>query len=439
MKKVALISLGCAKNLVDSEVMLGYLNQAHYHLTTDMNQADIIIINTCGFINPARREAESYFQDIIAIKNKAKDKKIIATGCYVEKDRKSLEKAFPEIDVWTGVKDFHQIISIIEGKAWTESEHCFLYSHDSPRILSTPRAWSYVKISEGCSHKCGFCTIPLIKGAYRSRDISSIVQEVQALVAHGTKEINLISQDSTYYGRDLNLKDGLPLLLKNLLGIPDLAWIRVLYAYPEEISDSLLDIMQADKICAYIDSPFQHSDPKILKQMGRAVSYTKAMALIQKIRRKLPDAALRTSIIVGFPGEGDQEFANLKSFINEARFDHLGVFTYSREKGTRCYHMAETVSPEEKEDRRNQIMQLQASISLENNQKYLHSQFDVLIEGRQQNGEKMYIGRTQYQAPEVDGVVMIADPNGDTDFTASIQKVEIKDCEVYDLYGNFIR
>ena len=439
MKKVALISLGCAKNLVDSEVMLGYLNQADYSLTTDTEHADIIIINTCGFINPAREEAESYFKDIIALKNKTKNKMIIATGCYVERHKKSLEKDFPEIDAWTGVKDFHQIVNIIEEKAWEKSEQCFLYNHATPRVLSTPRAWSYVKISEGCSHKCGFCAIPVIKGAYRSRNISSIVQEAEALAAHGIKEINLISQDSTYFGRDLKLKDGLTLLLKNLLEIQDLSWIRVLYTYPEEISDSLLDVMQADKICSYIDSPFQHSDPKILRKMGRTFSYDKAMALIQKIRRMLPDAVLRTSIIVGFPGEGDQEFTNLKSFIYKARFDHLGVFTYSREKGTRCYDLAETVTSQEKDARRDSIMQLQADISLDKNQKYLHSQVKVLIEGYQKNDVNQYLGRTQYQAPEVDGVVLIENPGGNIDYTASIQNVEITDCDVYDLYGKFIQ
>lgn len=439
MKKVALISLGCAKNLVDSEVMLGYLNQANYSLTTNTEQADIIIINTCGFIKSARKEAESYFKDIIALKNKTKNKMIIATGCYVERDQKTLEKDFPEIDAWTGVKDFHQIVNIIEEAAWEKSDQCFLYNHASPRILSTPRAWSYVKISEGCSHKCEFCAIPVIKGAYRSRDISSIVQEAEALVAQGVKEINLISQDSTYFGRDLKLKNGLTLLLKNLLGIQDLAWIRVLYMYPEEISDSLLDVMQADKICSYLDSPFQHSDPKILGKMGRAFSYEKAMALIQKTSRKLPDVALRTSLIVGFPGEGDPEFANLQSFIKEARFDHLGVFTYSHEKGTRCFDLVETVTSQEKEARRDIIMQLQADISLEKNQKYRHSQVEVLIEGSHKNAGKQYLGRTQYQAPEVDGVVMIENPGGDTDYTASLQKVEITDCDVYDLYGKFIQ
>jgi ribosomal protein S12 methylthiotransferase len=294
-----------------------------------------------------------------------------------------------------------------------------------------------LKISEGCSHQCSFCAIPFIRGPYRSRPISSIVEEVKNLVSLGVKEINLISQDTTYYGRDLSLKNGLITLLKKLIDIRDLKWIRILYCVPEEITDSLLEILQEDKICSYLDIPFQHSNEKIIKRMKRKFNGKKAFMLLEKIKKKIPDIAIRTSLIVGFPGEGEREFQELKQFCKEAQFDHLGVFTYSREEGTSAYKFGDSVSEETKEKRKKEIMELQAEISHKINQRLIGKKKDVIIEGKSKHDSKVFIGRMKRQAPEVDGVVFIED--GDiSKFRESIVKVEIVDVFTYDLKGRLV-
>ena len=438
MKKVTLISLGCAKNLVDSEVMLGYLEASGYQITPDTKSADIIIINTCGFIEPARSEAKDSIQKAIKLKKNSTNKILAVTGCYVERCAETLKKSYPEIDIWTGVKNFHHIIDLLEKKSFTPAYNTFLYDHMSPRHISSPPSWAYVKISEGCSHKCGFCAIPEIKGPYFSRDISSIFLEVQNLVSMGIKEINLISQDSTFFGRDKGLKDGLPQLLEDLLNIKDLAWIRVLYSYPEEISDRLLEIMQEDKICSYIDAPFQHADSNIIKKMKRGVDSVRALKLIKKVRHKVTDVVLRTSIIVGFPGEGKQEFKNLLSFIKTAKFDHLGVFMYSPEKNTSCYSLGDPVPKKVKAARKQEIMGIQAEISQKHNKKFLGKHLEVIFEGSLQQDPSILAGRTRYQAPEVDGSVFIDTEATENKISSLIQKVEITGCDIYDLYGVLI-
>ncbi len=438
MKKVALISLGCAKNLVDSEVMLGYFEASGYQITPDPKFADIIIINTCGFIEPARSEAKDSIQKAIKLKKKAKNKVIAVTGCYVERYAEILKNSFPEIDIWTGVKNFHHIIDLLEKRSFIPANNTFLYDHMSPRRLSSPPSWAYVKISEGCSHKCGFCAIPEIKGPYFSRDISSIILEVQNLVSLGIKEINLISHDSTFFGQDKELKEGLPKLLEELLNIEDLGWIRVLYAYPEEISDRLLEIIQEDKICSYIDAPFQHANRNIIKKMKRGMDSVRALKLIKKIRHKVPDAVLRTSIIVGFPGEGNHEFNNLLSFIKTAKFDHLGIFMYSPEKNTSCYSLGDPVPQKVKAARNQEIMEIQAEISQEHNKKYLGKHLDVIFEGSVQQDPSILAARTRYQAPEVDGSVFIDTETAENKISSLIQKVEITGYDIYDLYGVFI-
>jgi len=438
MKTVALISLGCAKNLVDSEVMLGYIAEKGYKLTIDLHQADIIIINTCGFIQPARKESQDAIAEALSLKKTGKDVKVIVTGCYAERNLPELMKDFPEVEAWTGVKDFDKIISIIEDKPYSPSSGCFLYDHTTPRLLSTPSSWTYLKISEGCSHKCGFCAIPIIKGPYRSRPVESIVQEAEHLSDSGIKEINLISQDSTYYGRDLGLKNGLALLLDKLLSIKKIGWIRILYGYPEEVNDSLLEIIQEKKICSYLDIPFQHSHPNIIRSMKRKMNGREALFLIDKIRKKIPDISLRTSLVVGFPTEGILEFSDLKAFVKEACFDHLGVFTYSPESGTCCYPMGDPVDENTKMKRRNEIMELQSEISLQINQNYIDRILKILIEGRISSDPSLLQGRTPYQAPEVDGVVFLDSPRSPSKIIHSFQKVEITAADVYDLYGQLI-
>jgi ribosomal protein S12 methylthiotransferase len=439
MERIALVTLGCAKNLVDSEVMLGFLAKEKYTFVTDLKDANIIIINTCGFIHPARKESIEVIKKAIEVKKKKNSTKIFVAGCYVQRSKQSLLPLFPEVDAWLGVNDFDKIVQAVQNKPYDQSAGCFLYDHNSPRLLSTPPGWAYVKISEGCSHRCSFCAIPLIKGAYKSRSIDSIVTEVKELVSAGVKEINFISQDTTYYGRDLHISNGLPLLLEELLPIKELAWIRLLYSYPEEINDSLLEIMKEEKICSYLDIPFQHSHPRILKKMKRGLDGKAALKLLEKIRKKIPDVAIRTSMVVGFPGEGQEEFQNLKNFIQEARFEHLGVFTYSQEEGTGCYNLGDPIKESVKKKRKDKIMDIQADISFQNHQKYLNKKIDVLIEGTLKQDSNVVVGRGKFQAPEVDGVIFLASQDPNPKIFNTIEKVEITEGDVYDLYGNFIR
>jgi ribosomal protein S12 methylthiotransferase len=439
MKKIALISLGCAKNLVDSEVMLGYLQQSGYTLVTDIERSDILIVNTCGFIEPARVESNETLANAIEMKKRGKIEKVIAAGCYVERSRQNLQKLYPEIDFWMGIRDFDKIVHAVEGLPYQRAAQCYLYDHQTPRLVSTPSAWAYVKISEGCSHHCSFCAIPLIKGPYRSRSIPSIKTECSRLVSRGVKEINLVSQDSTYFGRDSGLSNGLAELLEELIDIKGLEWIRVLYGYPEEISGALLEIMQEEAICSYLDIPFQHADRDIIRTMKRGLDGHRALKTIAKIRKKLPDISLRTSLIVGFPGEGHEEFSRLKRFVAQAEFDHLGVFAYSPEEGTGSFSLGDTVPHQTKQKRLEEIFQIQAEISFRKNSKYLGRSVDVLVEGHLKDHPNTLLSRGRFQAPEVDGVVFINMDIPAPNITNSIQKVEITDRDVYDLEGKLLQ
>ncbi|MCJ7580681.1 MAG: 30S ribosomal protein S12 methylthiotransferase RimO, partial [Candidatus Aminicenantes bacterium] len=344
---------------------------------------------------------------------------------------------YPGVDGWIGVNDFDKIVQVVEGKTHKKAARSFLYDHLSPRFQSTPAGWAYVKISEGCSHSCTFCAIPLIKGPYHSRPISSIVKEVERLTERGVKEINLISQDTTYYARDLNLTDGLSMLLEKLVEIKPINWIRILYGYPEEVTNRLLEVMQEDKICSYLDIPFQHSDPVISKKMRRGMDGDQSLELIHKIRKKLPGVAIRTSLIVGFPGEDQKEFENLERFVQKAKFNHLGIFTYSPEQGTKSFILGDPVESNEKNRRRDRLMYIQTEISYLINGKYLNRSLDVLVEGHLEKDNSVLLGRTQFQAPEVDGIVFIDSQERDENKINSIQKVEINSRDIYDLYGVF--
>jgi ribosomal protein S12 methylthiotransferase len=439
MKNVALISLGCAKNLVDSEVMLGALKRSGYSFVSRQQDADIIIVNTCGFIQPARDEAERALEKALRLKRRDPRKKIVVTGCYVERDEARLKGRFPEVDIWTGVRSFDRVAEILKGRQAPRPDRAFLYSDTSPRILSTPRTWAYVKVSEGCSHGCGFCAIPLIKGPYVSRSMASVVREVRVLAAQGVREINLVSHDTTFYGRDHGLRNGLVKLIEHLLPVKGLEWIRFLYGYPEEITGPLLDIMNEPKVCRYLDIPFQHADKKLVRGMKRGLSGSQALDLLGKIRARVPGIALRTTLIVGFPGEGREGFNSLKRFVLKARFDHLGVFTYSPEKGTDSFALSETVSPAEKERRRAAIMAIQAELSLARNRSYLGRVLEVLVEGRSSPDGRFLVGRTRFQAPEVDGRVHVSIPRATTRLPlAPIIKAEIVAAGPYNLRGKLV-
>jgi ribosomal protein S12 methylthiotransferase len=438
-KTVALITMGCAKNLVDSEVMLGFLRRAGYNFVQRPGQAEVLILNTCGFIGPAKEEAEQAIGKAVRQKKGKPEKRVVVAGCYVQRYGQELAQRYPEVDAWLGVADFDKIVPAVEGRDFRRGSRTFLCSHTTPRVVSTPRSWAYLKISEGCSHRCSFCAIPLIKGPYRSRAVASIVKEAEELAANGVKEINLVSQDSTNFGRDLGGGAGLAGLLLRLVEIPRIRWIRVLYGYPEEITEPLLEVMGEEKICPYIDIPFQHSDSRILRLMKRSMDGKRGLALVDRIRRRLPDIALRTTLIVGFPGEGPREFAALKDFVRAARFDHLGVFTYSPEESTAAFPLGNPVPEPEKQKRRDEIMSLQARISESILRKYLNRRLDVLLDGPGGKDGKTITGRTRFQAPEVDGVVRIG-----TDTVAgrplrAIEKVEITGTGVYDLRGKLAR
>ena len=436
-KKVALIHLGCAKNLVDSEVMLGHLRNARYGFVRSPEDADIIIVNTCGFIRPARDEADDILGKLARLKMRLPEKRFAVTGCYVEKERDHLKRTFPWVDAWLGVGSFDRIVDAVEGKPVKERGRTFLYDHKSPRIISTPSGWAYLKVSEGCSHRCSFCSVPQIKGPYRSRSSSSIVEEARAMAGRGFREIDLISQDTTFYGRDRGLKDGLVRLIRRLVKLDGVEWIRLLYGHPEEITDGLLEVLGEPKVCPYLDIPFQHVDPVVVRKMKRGSDGERALKLIGKIRKRVPDIALRTSLIVGFPGEGAKEFLALKQFVLEARFNHLGVFTYSPEPGTAAKALTDPLTQEEKDRRRGEIMEMQAGISREINGGYVGRTLDVLLEGPLKKGSG-WAGRTRYQAPEVDGIVIVEDGGNRPNGRKPILKVEITSAGVYDLRGKLV-
>lgn len=439
MPVISLITLGCAKNLVDSEVVLGTLLKKGYEFTAETEKADLVIINTCGFIAPARAEAEQTISEFIKWKKRKPGRRLMVIGCYVERFDDYLKIKFPQVDYWAGVKDFDRLSAFIENQQLTARAKTFLLSDRTPRAISTGRNWTYVKISEGCSHQCHFCSIPLIKGPYQSRSMASIAREVRNLVGLGIREINLISHDTTYFGRDRKIKNGLVKLLERLINIKELRWIRVLYGYPEEITDELLEIMNEDKICRYFDLPFQHCSEKVLRLMGRSMDGTRALKLIEKIRNKVPGAVIRTSLIVGYPGEGPKEFAELKNFVKQARFEHLGVFTYSPETGTAAMKLNETVSEPEKERRRQEVMLLQKDISRKFYRSFLGTELEVLLEDVVQvRGKTVGRARARFQAPEVDGLVLVDDlPNFKSQMPDFI-RVRIEKSFNYDLRGRMI-
>lgn len=436
MPKVSLITLGCAKNLVDSEVMLAKLHLRGYKFTADLNQADILVINTCGFIQPAREEAHRTIEEGIAWKTRRPGRLLVVVGCYPERFLDYLEVKYPQVDVWSGVGAFDRIDEMIEKKKSIYGGETFLLDHRTPRVVTTGQNWAYLKISEGCSHRCTFCSIPLIKGPYKSREIDSVVAEVRNLVSLGIKEINLVSHDTTYFGRDRKKTGELPALLEKLLQIRGLEWIRILYGYPEEVDDRLLELLCEPKICRYLDLPFQHASAAVLKKMGRGLDGRRALKLLEKIRKKVPGVAVRTSLIVGFPAEGEKEFKELMQFVAQARFEHLGVFCYSQEIGTASSSYPDVVPEKEKRRRQRLIMQQQRKISREFYRSFVGQKLEVLVEGPHPENPDYLIGRTRFQAPEVDGKVLIEYPRRARKKTLpAFLQVSITGALDYDLIG----
>lgn len=441
-KKIGIVSLGCAKNLVDSEIMLGLLRDAGCEITSDPEQADVIIVNTCSFIGPAKEESIDTILEMAQYKEIGNCQALIVTGCLPERYGAELMQEMPEVDAVVGTGDFDRIVDIVErsvaGERLKEVTHrAISYERELPRVISTGNHSAYIKIAEGCNHTCAFCVIPSLRGPYRSRSMESIVAEAKLLAEQGTKEIILIAQDTSAYGFDLYRELKLPELLRRLCRIDDLEWIRVLYTYPSHFTDELIDVMASEeKICKYVDLPLQHSHDAVLQRMKRPGSRAKMLALIDKLRQKVPEITLRSSFIVGFPGESEEEFMDLYRFLEEVQFDHVGIFPYSREEGTVAYDLPNQVDEETKLSRRRRLMELQQRISLQKNRSRLGKVYPVLVQGTSSESDLVVEARGEWQAPEVDGVVYIGDPTLEP---GSMVQVRITQAFEYDLVGEVLR
>lgn len=437
--KVALVSLGCSKNLVDSEVMVNNIKNEKYEITDDASKADVIIINTCGFIESAKQESIDTILDMAEFKKNGRCRALIATGCMAERYKEELMKELPELDAVIGTGDYREIVDVI-GRT-LQGEKVVRYGHQEivdidrlERTISTFGATAYLKIAEGCDNRCTYCIIPSLRGRYRSRKFENVVEEAAKLSKNGIKELNIIAQDITRYGKDLYGRYRLSELLKELAKLEDIKWIRLLYSYPDEFDDGLIDtIAKEEKICKYLDIPIQHASSSILKRMARRSSKEDILSLIKKLRTSMPGIVLRTSLIVGFPGETEQDFKELYDFVREVKFDRLGVFAYSREEDTAAFDMPDQIAEDVKQERLEKIMLLQKEISMEHNRKLIGKTFEVLIEGE---SEGEYFGRTYMDAPEIDGKVYFTYKRNllPGDFC----RVKITDAYEYDLVGEIV-
>lgn len=439
-EKVKVVTLGCDKNRVDSEIMSGLIHERGYSLVENNEDATVIIVNTCGFIDAAKEESVNTILELAELKETANLKALIVSGCLTQRYKKELMNEMPEIDGIVGTGDFDKINDIIDQalagrKPILVGNPAFNYEKALPRRVTTPRYTAYIKIAEGCDNACTFCSIPIMRGKFRSRTIESITAEAETLAAQGVREISLIAQDSTNYGTDLYDTFMLPTLLNRVSEVPGIEWVRLHYAYPGFFSDELIETIAANpKVCKYVDMPLQHSEDAILKRMRRPGRQRDARELIAKIRARIPNVALRTSIIVGFPGETEQDFANLCEFVKEMRFDRLGVFTYSKEEDTPAARLPDHIPDEVKEFRAATLMEIQREISREANGKRIGEQLDVLIE-RYDGRNDVYVGRSQYDAPDVDGEVFVTNCRvGIGEF----QKVRITHSFEFDLSGEGI-
>ncbi len=417
MPKVGMISLGCPKNLVDSEVMLGILSRQGYELTPRAEDADVLIVNTCSFIEPAKRESIDTILEMAEHKKSGAAKKLVVAGCLVERYRQDILKEIPEVDFVIGTNELERVLEACttDGGRRTLDEHVvpYLYHEFTPRILATPSYSAYIKIAEGCDHPCSFCVIPQMRGKFRSRRFESVVREAENLARQGVREITLIGQDTTSYGEDLGLRDGLAMLLRALANIPELVWIRALYYYPNRLTDALIQaIAETPKVCKYFDIPLQHASAGVLKAMRRGSSGEHFLKMLGKIRAAIPETTLRTSMIVGFPGETDEDFQALLDFVAEANFDHLGVFLYSNEETSASYALENQVPARLARQRQKKLMALQREISRRKLRARLGKSFPVLVEGRSPETELLFRGRLESQAPEIDGEILINDFEG---------------------------
>ncbi|MBE3576684.1 MAG: 30S ribosomal protein S12 methylthiotransferase RimO [Limnochordales bacterium] len=413
--KVGIVSLGCAKNTVDSEVMLGLLRAAGYEITADPGQAEVIIINTCAFIGPAKKESIDTILEMARYKEEGRARALLVAGCLAQRYPAELAAELPEVDGFFGTNEVDKVVEVVERTlsgerpVLTSRSPSFLYTEELPRVVSTPRPTAYIKLAEGCNHPCTFCIIPRLRGRLRSRPIESVVAEARRLVEDGARELILVAQDTSAYGTDIYGEPRLADLLRQLDAIDGVRWIRILYTYPASISDQLLEaIAELPHVCKYVDLPLQHADDRVLARMRRPGGRADLERLVARIRERVPGVTLRSAFIVGFPGETDEEFANLISFLQEMEFDHTGIFTYSREEGTLSARYPDQIPERVKRERRAEAMRVQQEISYRRRLARVGQEVLVLLEG--ERSSRVLVGRTEGQAPEVDGNVLVRRP-----------------------------
>ena len=446
MAKIGFISLGCPKNLVDSEVMLGLLQKEGHTLTTEPAEAEILVVNTCSFIEGSKRESIDTILEAAELKKTGNCKRLIVTGCLAERYPKEIRTDLVEVDAILGTNQIGQIARAAAGAAvpppvsfGRSDADLFLYDHTTPRLLVTPRYSAYMKIAEGCDHTCAFCIIPKIRGRFRSRTVPSLVREASNLAAQGVKEVTLVSQDTTSYGVDHGLQDGLAQLLEALENVRGLRWIRFLYVYPNLVSDRLIHVVSgSDRICSYIDMPLQHASASVLKAMKRGGNRRSLTAMVERIRKGLPGATFRTTMIVGFPGETDKDFGELMRFCREMEFDRLGVFTYSDEENTDAFGARGKVAAARAEERRRLLMEQQAGIASRKNRLLIGKELPILVEGPSPESDLLLQGRLESQAPEIDGVCLINDSRVGEVQAGEFRTIRITRAMEHDLIGTVV-
>lgn len=426
-EKISVITLGCSKNTVDSERLMRQIHLNRMPLTSDPNEADTVIINTCGFIEAAKEESVNTILQAVELKNKGKLKKLIVAGCLSERYKESLEKEIPEVDVYFGTEKYQEIINELGGN--------LKYELLGERYLTTPSHYAYLKISEGCDHPCSFCAIPLMRGKHKSFPLEALVEEAQFLASNGTKELIIIAQDTTDYGKDIYQKKNLSTLLNKLSLINGIEWIRLMYAYPSHFPDDVIDeIADNQKIVKYVDIPLQHISDDVLKSMRRGVTSKQTYKLLEKLKKRIPDISLRTTFIVGYPNETEKDYNQLVDFIKEIQFDRIGTFTFSVEENTTSYILGDPISQREKSRRRDFLMKVQSDISYNKNQSFVGKTLKVLAESKESD---YYVGRSYRDAPEVDGEVLF---KSDKKIKfGNFYEILVTDCDEYDLYGELIQ
>ena len=436
--KILFISLGCDKNLVDSEVMLGLLASRGYEMIDDEQEADIIVVNTCCFIHDAKQESVDNILEMAEYKKTGKLKALIVTGCLAERYRQEIIDEIPEVDAVLGTTAYDKILDAVdealEGKHFLEMEDLqALPVVDTKRQITTGGHFAYMKIAEGCDKHCTYCIIPKIRGTYRSVPMEQLIKEAEELAAQGVKELILVAQETTLYGKDLYGEKSLHKLLKKLCKVSGIQWIRILYCYPEEITDELIQVIKEEpKICHYLDLPIQHANDEILKRMGRRTSKQELIDIVTKLRKEIPDICLRTTLITGFPGETEEQHQELVEFVDEMEFDRLGVFTYSPEEDTPAATMSDQIDEEVKLERQAELMELQQEIAFDTAEKMIGREMLVMIEGKIAD-EPAYVGRTYRDAPKVDGLIFVE--TGELLMSGDFAKVTVTGAEEYDLIG----